>query len=146
MITHNVIFFLFQSVSGIKDQMIVGLSAGFGIFLGIGILICLMCRCCCHFPDKKYAKEPTSKKLKPYKAQALSQYEIFMNQTEGIDYNRAKSCASASASPSYDQPLDDVFYDHYPASRVIDVEPNNDMGNKMDDISLNDSSSPSTIR
>jgi hypothetical protein len=49
----------------------------------------------------------------------------------------SKSCASASASPSYDQPLDDVFYDHYPASRVIDVEPKNDMGNKMDDISLN---------
>ncbi|XP_052063534.1 uncharacterized protein LOC127703129 isoform X2 [Mytilus californianus] len=138
---------VYTGSSGIKSDMIVGMSVGFGIFLGIGIIICILCRCCCNFQqEKKYTESSKqSKPILPTRSQAQKQFEIYMNQMEGVDYSRAKSSAAASVSYSRNQTHDDVFnVDDHP-SNVIDIAPYSQMSqyNQGDEMSLNDSSSPS---
>lgn len=106
----------YTSSTGIKMDMVIGLSVGFGMFFGIIILICLLCRCCCNFTEKKYAADRINvpRRTKPTKTEAISQYEIFMNQTEGIDYNRMKF-------ESRNQHHDDYVTDDETPSNVIEV-------------------------
>ncbi|XP_063443012.1 chondrolectin-like isoform X1 [Mytilus trossulus] len=138
---------VYTGSSGINSDMIVGMSVAFGIFLGIGIIICILCRCCCNFQqEKKYAENSkASKQIIPTRLQAQKQFEICMSQMEGVDYSRAKSSAAASVSYSRNQNHDDVFdVDDHP-SNVIDIAPYNDISqyDRDDSMSLNDSSSPS---
>lgn len=71
------------------------------------------------------------------------QYQINMNQVEGVNYNRLRSSASNQMPRSRTEYSDDVYDDDHHHGPVIGVEPYN---SRLPSRSLNDSSSPSTIK
>lgn len=122
-----------------KNSMIVGMCIGFGVFLAIGLLICLMCKCCCQFQDNKLLPSPKKMKLPTRSKPKPLQYEVYMNQVEGVNYNRARSSASTAMPNSRNEFRDDVFEDDWTNGPVIGVEPYHQPSR-----SLNDSVSPTS--